>query len=161
MQSVIVRSAASADIGVLADLRASWSAGADVPASEGFVDMFGEWFETELGQRRFWIAERRSVDGRPTQAIGMVNLLLFDRMPSEGRPPGRWGYLANMFVREQERNEGVGAALVTAVMDFADERGFEKIVLNPTDRSRPFYARSGFSPAGDGLFIRRPRPDSP
>lgn len=147
--------ASSADVDALADLRASWSAGVDVSASSDFVETFGQWFEAELGARRFWIAERHSIGGEPVEAIGMVNLLLFDRMPSEGRPPGRWGYLANMFVRLNDRNAGVGAALVGSVMEFADARGFEKIVLNPTERSRPFYARCGFVPAGDGLLIRR------
>jgi GNAT superfamily N-acetyltransferase len=87
-------------------------------------------------------------------AIGMVNLLTFDRMPSPGRLRSQWGYLGNMYVRPEHRGHGVGRQLLDALVHHAEGAGFERIVLSPTERSVPFYQRAGFGPA-DQLLLRR------
>ena len=148
-----IRMASLDEVGVLADLRASWSSGGDVAADSGFVGEFSEWFAAELQHRRFWIAWRRAGDGTE-RAIGMVNMLVFTRMPAKGKAAGAWGYLGNMFVRERERNSGVGAELLAVLLRYADDNSLVRVVLNPSERSRPFYARHGFAPADDGLLIR-------
>lgn len=153
MRDLEIRMASLDELGALADLRASWSSGADVAADSQFVREFSEWFATQLQHRRFWIAWRRAVDGTE-RAIGMVNMLVFTRMPAKGTAAGAWGYLGNMFVRECERNSGVGAELLAALLDYADDNSLVRVVLNPSERSRSFYARHGFTPAEDGLLIR-------
>ncbi len=134
----------------LADLRASWTAGRDTAASADFVDTFRAWFVEESSIRTFWIA--RIAGG----AVGMVNLRVFTRMPRPGLPPSAWGYLGNMFVRASHRNHGVGAQLLDALLAHADAEGLQRIVLNPSERARPFYRRAGFLAAAD--LLTRPHP---
>ena len=99
--------------------------------------------------------------GRPTdEAVGMLNLLTFTRMPRPGESrPNRWGYLANCYVRPEHRNSGLGARLLATCTAYADEQGFVRVVLSPSTRSVSFYTRGGFAPA-TSLMVREPRAGS-
>jgi GNAT superfamily N-acetyltransferase len=89
-------------------------------------------------------------------------MLEYRRMPRPGRPDSRWGYVSNMFVREDCRDRGIGSALLSAVTAAADERGYARLVLSPSARALPFYLRAGFvvpdGAVGDDRLLVRPRP---
>jgi len=85
-----------------------------------------------------------------------MNFVLFERMPRPGPDPGRWGYLANAYVRPDYRNQGIGGRLLDAILAYADDRGFARVVLSPSQRSVPFYRRAGFGPADELLSRERP-----
>ena len=145
----LIRRAGRDDLPALIDLRRRAGAEKGAGDDDGFAERFGAWFEVEDPRRRFWLAEH---DG---DAIGMVNLLTFERMPTPGRDAGRWGYLGNMFVLPEHRNGGVGRLLLDAVVAHADAAGLVRVVLSPSERSIPFYRRAGFGDAGE-LLVRRP-----
>ena len=67
---------------------------------------------------------------------------------------GRWGYLANCYVRAQHRNSGLGARLLATCTAYADERAASPGWW-PGPRSVPFYARGGFESA-TSLMVREP-----
>ena len=136
----------------LTTLRHRWMTeqGRVAVADDPFDDEFADWVIRESLARRFWIAR---VEGK---AVGMVNLLVFDRMPAPGGPSGGWGYLCNMFVDEQHRNGGIGAVMAEALLAYADDHGLERVVLSPSERSRPFYASLGFEPASNLLLRQSP-----
>ncbi|MCX2954867.1 GNAT family N-acetyltransferase [Lentzea sp. NEAU-D7] len=81
------------------------------------------------------------------EAIGMMNLALFERMPRPGRPASRWAYLGNAFVLAAPRNRGVGTTLLNAGIAHARDRRCARIVLSPSERSVSFYQQAGFGPA--------------
>jgi GNAT superfamily N-acetyltransferase len=83
-----------------------------------------------------------------------MNLVIFERMPRPGLDSGTWGYLANAFVLAANRNQGIGALLLAAVLGYADEHAYIRVVLRPSERAVPFYRRAGFLP--DGGFMVRP-----
>lgn len=139
-----VRRADLSDVDSLAQLRAEWR---DQPADERYLATFRAWFAKEQAERWWWIAVD---DGA---SVGMVNLKVFDRMPSPDRPPARWGYLANLFVVPGHRGAGVGQSLVAAVMDEARAEGLVRIVLSPSELAIPMYTRLGFRPATDLLLL--------
>jgi GNAT superfamily N-acetyltransferase len=149
-----VRVATAADVPVVAGLRRAWTeenAGGTVE-DPSFEAVFAGWFEREAGQRVTWLAE----DG--DRAVGMLNMLVFTRMPRPSVPdapahPGRWGYVANVYVVPGDRDRGVGRLLLDAVTAHADEQGFARLVLSPSERSVPFYERAGFAPA-TSLMLR-------
>jgi len=144
---VNVRVAGHEDGGKLSQLRRSWALEQGAGEDDDYERRFLAWYALEQRQRRFWLAE---LNGQP---IGMVNLLLFDRMPEPGAAPSRWGYLANMFVLEEHRDHQVGSTLLAAALDWADTKGLDRVVLNPTVRSRLFYERHQFAPAAE-LMLR-------
>lgn len=142
-----VRIATLGDRAAIAGLRRAWTEenlghSVDDPT---FEERFEAWFAREIDQRVTWLAFADA------EAVGMLNLLVFTRMPFPRDPdsdrPTQWGYLANCFVAAGHRDRGVGEALVAACTGYADEHGFARIVLSPTERSIPFYARADFVPA--------------
>ena len=155
--AVSVRRACPDDVPDLAELRRLWSSenvGHELEADTDFVAEFAGWFDREADQRVAWVVE---LDGA---AIGMLNMLVYTRMPvpagaRKGRR-GQWGYIANVFVLAEHRNAGFGQLLLQAATEFADAAGFARLVLSPSDRSVPFYARAGFVPAT--TLLVRPAP---
>jgi GNAT superfamily N-acetyltransferase len=145
---IVIRVAGEGDVAALARLRREWTEEQDgVRADPDFEERFAAWYAAESGRRVCWLAE---VDGRP---VGMVNLAVFTRMPRPGQPAARWGYLGNAFVVAGHRDLGIGARLVAALLNYADEQRFARVVLSPSERSVPFYQRAGFGPA-DMLLAR-------
>ena len=142
-----VQVATEADHPVLAQLRSDWTA--EVHPGDGdtaFAGRFSSWLETQRGWRTFWIARD---DARP---VGMVNLLVMERMPRPRLPSGGWGYLGNLFVLPASRRSGVGRLLVEAVLSHAAARDLERVIVHPNHASLPFWMRSPFRQASD-LFV--------
>jgi GNAT superfamily N-acetyltransferase len=150
MAEAFIRPADNSDLVMLTQLRRAWTHEQDPDDTDpGFDDRFAGWFARESARRVTWLAE---TGGRP---VGMMNLVIFERMPRPGRPPSRWGYLGNAFVLAPYRNQGIGGRLLSAVLRYADENGFARVVLSPSERSIPFYQRAGFGPAS-ALLLRTP-----
>lgn len=147
----------------------------------GFEATLRAWLRDEASHRLMWIAERttpanwyRNRSLRPPDrvpapragpgdqgllpaqdgpdAVGMLNMLEFRRMPGPGRPSGGWGYIGNVFVLADQRNGGVGRMLLAAALAEARRRRYDRVVLSPTTRSVPFYRRAGFR-AADTLLV--------
>jgi GNAT superfamily N-acetyltransferase len=146
MSDLVVR--VTDDAGALATLRCLWSAGEE----PDFAARMGAWLESEGDRRTTWLA---TLGDAPA---GMASLFEYRRMPRPGRPESRWGYVSNMFVREDLRGRGIGSALLAAIMATADDRGYARLVLSPSEPSIAFYRRAGFgAPAGDdALLVRTP-----
>ncbi|OXM69538.1 GNAT family N-acetyltransferase [Amycolatopsis vastitatis] len=149
--TVTIRRTDEHDAARIAALRRAWveeDAGHPV-ADDGFDDRFAEWYAAEAGRRVIFLAEL----GR--EPVGMVNLVTFTRMPKPGRAPSLWYYLGNAFVRGGHRDRGIGTTLLEAAIGYAHEQGAVRIVLAPSERSRPFYRRAGFGPA-TMLLVKEP-----
>ena len=146
-----IRLAEPGDVQALAALRALWSDGEDAELAARMAD----WLESEGERRTTWLAWLGG------EAVGMASLFEYRRMPRPGRPPSRWGYVSNMFVRAEQRGRGVGSALLQAIVEAADERGYARLVLSPSEESLPLYRGAGFvTPGGDHDLLVRPTPDA-
>lgn len=148
-----VRVAGPGDGVAVARLRSLWTGTDSDPA---FEERLSAWLAADGGRRTTWLAW---VD----QDTGMASLFEYRRMPRPGRGDSRWGYLSNMFVRDEVRNRGVGSALLSAIVATADQRAYARLVLSPSARAVPFYQRAGFvipsnPTAGDPLLVRPGRP---
>ena len=83
--------------------------------------------------------------------MGAVWAQLIEKIPNPAAEPEYYVYLTNFYVREEFRGEGIGARLLAAVLEWSESRRAERVILWPTERSRKFYLRHGFSPANDLL----------
>lgn len=152
MTDVVIRQAGDADVAAIIRLRRDWTQEQEGDCEDpAFDQRLAAWLARESSRRITWLAE---ADGR---AVGMMNLAVFERMPRPGRAPSQWGYLGNAFVLAAYRNRGVGRQLISALLAHADENGFARVVLSPSERSIPFYERAGFVPA-NALLLRTPPP---
>jgi GNAT superfamily N-acetyltransferase len=150
MTEAVIRQAEDADLVPIALLRRQWTQEqGDASDDPEFDERLAVWFARESSRRIIWLAE---ADGG---LVGMMNLAVFERMPRPGRAPSRWGYLGNAFVLAAYRNRGIGGQLLSALLGYADDKGFVRVVLSPSERSVPFYERAGFGPAG-ALMLRTP-----
>jgi GNAT superfamily N-acetyltransferase len=151
-RDLVVRVAGVEDLDAIAALRSmTGERDGDEP---GFEERMAGWLTAEGDRRTTWLA---TAAGSP---IGMASMLEYHRMPRPGRADSRWGYVGNMFVREGYRNRGIGSALLTAIIAAAEERGYARLVLSPSERALPFYRRAGFvvpdHRAGDDRLLVRP-----
>ncbi|MCB5273730.1 hypothetical protein BJG92_01254 [Arthrobacter sp. SO5] len=110
-----------------------------------FEDTYRDWMDAN--PRKFFVAQQ---DG---ELIGMLNLMIFERMPKPGKASSRWVYLGNAYVLPAFRNAGIGGRLVEASIQFSKSIKAARMVLSPSVESRDFYARLGFQPAAE-LNIR-------
>lgn len=113
----------------------------------GFEARLRDWLSSERARTWWWIAEN---DSGP---VGFAGALPYLRMPKPSSRQSGWAYLGNLFVLPAHRGRGTGRALVDAVLVWADEQRFVRVVLSPSELSTPLYARAGFVPA-DGLMVR-------
>ena len=145
---LIVREGCMDDIPGLAGLRATWAAEQDPGAAEDpdFEEAFRDW--AEANPRKVFVAEQDGV------LIGMLNLMIFQRMPKPRKEASCWVYLGNVYVLPQHRKVGTGRLLVEASVEFSQSIGAARMVLAPSAGSRSFYARLGFQPAEE-LDIRK------
>jgi GNAT superfamily N-acetyltransferase len=149
---VAVRVAGAGDTGAIASLRSQWSGRAE--EGRDFEQRMAAWLAVEGDRRTTWLA---TLDASP---VGMASLFEYRRMPRPRHPDSRWGYVGNMFVRDDVRNRGIGSALLTAVITAADERRYARLVLASSARAVPFFRRAGFviadDTAGDDRLLVRP-----
>ncbi|MGI8814806.1 MAG: GNAT family N-acetyltransferase [Pseudonocardia sp.] len=155
---ISVRVADDRDLPVLAGLRRQWAAersGTEVEdGSDGgaYERTFEAWWRAELSRRTFWLAEA-GTDHTGYTAVGSLNVVEIGNMPRPGGRPGRWGYVGNAFVVAAYADRGVAAALLSAAVEQARTRRYQRLVLRPTTSSAPFYLRYGFQPASDGMLV--------
>jgi GNAT superfamily N-acetyltransferase len=131
-----VRIAGAEDVPALALLRALWTGLPE--ADPEFERRMAQWLQDDAERRTTWLA---TLCGAPA---GMASMWEYRRMPRPGRPDSRWGYVSNMFVREEHRDRGLGSALLDTVIAAARERRYARLVLSPSERATTFYQRAGF-----------------
>jgi len=138
---LLIREDRPDDLARLAALRSVWAAEQDPgrPDDPEFAATYSDW--ADANPRKFFVAE---LDG---ELVGMLNLLVFERMPKPGKEPSCWVYLGNVYVLPAHRNAGIGAGLVQAAIGFSRGINAVRMVLSPSSDSRRFYARLGFRPA--------------
>ena len=155
VSDLVIRVAGHGDVGALAELRARWAA--DAAADPEFTRRMTAWIEAEGGRRTTWLAV---LAGRP---VGMTSLFEYRRMPKPGRPDSRWGYVSNMFVRQDSRRRGIGSALLAEVVALSEERSHARLVLSPSTEALSLYRRAGFVVAGEatGADVLLVRPGGP
>lgn len=143
-----IRESRPGDMPGLAALRATWAAEQDPALKEdpGFDAAFMDWMEAN--PRKFFVADH---DG---ELVGMLNLMIFERMPKPGTETSCWVYLGNAYVLPNFRNAGIGGRLVETSIRFSQSIKAVRIVLSPSAESRDFYARLGFRSASELNILR-------
>ena len=150
--NVNVRLASPADAATLAklrfDLRASMH---EIHEQEAeFVDRCTRWMQERLradGRWRCWIAESENVQ------IGNIWVQLIEKIPNPIAEPEHYVYLTNFYVRPEHRSKGVGSRLLAEALAWSRSKNAERVLLWPTERSKPLYERHGFLPADDFMEL--------
>jgi GNAT superfamily N-acetyltransferase len=115
---------------------------------------FGSTFQAEVGvSEENWrnrLADRtRFVAQSEGEVVGTVG--------GGGSDHSRTAALTALWVDPQARGRGIGEALVTAVLDWAKDFGYEHVVLWVVDgnsSAQRLYERSGFKRTGAAQTVR-------
>jgi GNAT superfamily N-acetyltransferase len=143
-----VRRAEPSDDGSIARLRWTWRVderGESGMSQTDFDVALAGWLDAHRRTHLGFVAE----DG--TALVGMAWLAIVERFPG----PGVWarvaGNLQSVYVLPERRGQGVGTALVSAVINEARVRRLDYLVVHPSKRSFSLYERAGFR-AHDGVL---------
>jgi GNAT superfamily N-acetyltransferase len=119
-------------------------------AREEFVAACAAFFRHALDENHWvcWLAEQ---DG---QIASHIFIQRIRKIPNPFRLHGEFGYISNAYTRSAFRNQGIGAALLERVKDWAKQQDLEFLILWPSDTSIAFYERAGFSPEHEILQCR-------
>ena len=145
MRELSIRDATVEDVPALALLRWDFrSEHGDVhpdASFEGFADRFRAFAERTLRDDRW----RAVVAAREGRLVGSMWLQLVPKVPAPPSARGELiGYVTNAYVVPEEREAGVGALLLERLVAIARGLPVEFLMTWPTERSEPFYERSGF-----------------
>jgi GNAT superfamily N-acetyltransferase len=119
-------------------------------SAEVYRERFADFATRALASTdwRAWVA--RTGD-RP---VGAMWLHTVHRVPVPGKRAGPIGYLTNVYVVPEHRNTGLGAQMLDRITAWCRQEGFSEVIVWPTERSRPFYARGGFTRSDQPLVIK-------
>jgi GNAT superfamily N-acetyltransferase len=130
VRRVIVRMGGVADAPALAELRA---------IEEDKLAAFADWMAAHTHTHLPFVAE---VDG---QVVGAAWLLVAERVPGNESLDRRYGDVQSVMVHEEHRNQGIGAALMAAILAEARTRELLHLTVHSGRRAVDFYLRNGFS----------------
>jgi GNAT superfamily N-acetyltransferase len=139
-----IRRAIPGDAVHLALLRYEFRAALNNPVEdrEHFVARCTSWMAERLDEGstwRCWVAEAGGA------IRGHLWLQLIEKIPNPVPERELHGYITNVYVQPAARGEGTGAMLLEAALAHCRAAGVDSVVLWPTERSQPLYARHGFA----------------
>jgi ribosomal protein S18 acetylase RimI-like enzyme len=148
-----IRAAAPADAPILARLRYRFriELGEPIETEEAFVERCASWMADGLGtglQWKCWVAEEAS------GIVGNLWLQVMEKLPNPVSEPEHHAYITNVYILPDCRSAGIGALLMDAALEWCRNSDIDAVFLWPSDRSRSFYQRYGFS-VRDDLFALR------
>ena len=150
---VEVRLATDSDALVLAKLRYEFRSSFHQVIEDEmlFVERCRAWMQDRLrtGHWKCWIAECGQTP------IGNVWAQLVDKIPNPIAEPEQYVYVTNFYVRAEHRGNGTGSKLMSAVLAWSRSQNVHTVILWPTERSKSFYSRHGFSIASDIMQLKR------
>jgi GNAT superfamily N-acetyltransferase len=100
---------------------------------------FAGWVTGHAETHLPFVAE---VDG---YVVGTAWLLVAERVPGNESLDRRYGDVQSVMVREESRNQGIGAALMAAILAEARTRDLLHVTVHSGRRAVDFYLRNGFS----------------
>jgi len=115
---------------------------------EAFVEAFAAWVVDHMATHIPFVAE---VSG---DIVGMAWLMLADRVPAPTRRHRRTGDVQAVYVVPEQRDSGVGAVLLEALLAEASELALEHVTVHSSRRAVTFYERRGFE--HDPTWLRWP-----
>jgi len=86
-----------------------------------------------------WIAEHQQTP------VGNLWAQLIEKVPNPTSEPEYHAYLTNFYVRKHYCGQGIGSLLLSAALAWIQTNDVHAVILWPTEPSRSFYLRRGFS----------------
>ena len=150
----VVRQAIPQDVAVLARLRYDFRSEQRAPAEaeDDFLARCERWMLDRIQNDASWCCWVAEEGG---EIVGNLWLYRIEKLPNPVAEPEQHAYVTNVYVVPERRDAGVGALLIEAALAWCRHENVDAVLLWPSERSRSFYGRYGFS-VRDDLFALRP-----
>jgi GNAT superfamily N-acetyltransferase len=140
--------ARASDLESLAALRYQWRAeerGETGMERGEFVDALVGWLRAHESSHVGFLGE---LDG---SAVAIAWLALVERVPGPGAFRRTCGYVQSVYVAPSQRSRGLGAMVMTQLIEHARNSGLDYLAVHPSPASFAFYRRLGFANS-DGVL---------
>lgn len=139
-----IRTVTAADLDAVTALEAACFPPAEAATREAFA------YRIETFPERFFVAERQG------RIIGLVNGCASDLPAIDDRifepqghdPEGKNQMVFGLAVHPDCRNNGIAAALLRRLIDFAREQDMNQVILTCKQEKIPYYQKFGFQNRG-------------
>jgi GNAT superfamily N-acetyltransferase len=142
VHDVEIRPARDEELPAVARLRWRWNSeneGTPVASADEFERHFVAWARESASTHTCFVVTRDEV------VIGMAWLAIVRRVPSARALDRESGDVQCVYVVPEERDSGIGGKLIDTVLDFARQRGVERVTVHSSPRAIPAYSRHGFA----------------
>jgi len=150
---MIIRKATEADIDALVLMRWEFTMEHQPDVKDDFELFAAEcrvFLQEALRSDRWfiWVAEVKG------GIASHMFIQLIDRVPRPGRTTYPFVYMTNVYTDPDYRSRGIGSKLIQVIREWATVNRYEFIIVWPSEESRDFYGRNGFSPCNDPMELR-------
>ena len=151
-ETVEVRLATESDAILVARLRYEFRASFHevIEQQSSFIERCGAWMQEQLRADTHWKCWIAECGQTP---VGNVWAQLVEKIPNPIAEPEQYVYVTNFYVREEHRSKGIGSKLLSAVLAWSRSQSIHTVILWPSERSKSFYSRHGFSTASDIMHL--------
>jgi len=148
-----VRLATESDAMLLARLRYEFRSTFHqvIESDASFIERCTVWMQDRLRTDthwKCWIAECAQTP------VGNVWAQLVEKIPNPLAEPEQYVYVTNFYIREEHRGKGIGSKLLSAVLAWSRSQNVHTVILWPTEQSKHFYSRHGFSITHDIMQLK-------
>lgn len=148
-----IREAGMEDISALILMRWEFTLEHQPELSDDFELFAAEcrtFLEEAIGGERWhiWIAEVEGV------IASHIYIQVIDKVPRPGRITYPFAYMTNVYTDPAYRSKSIGSQLLAAIREWATANQFEFIIVWPSEESRAFYGRNGYTLCNDPMELR-------
>jgi GNAT superfamily N-acetyltransferase len=127
---------------------------------ESFLARCVPWMTERLAREdaggwHCWLAERRDRGDCPVVG-GQLWLQAIEKIPNPAAEPELHAYISNVYVLPELRGRGLAGQLLDLALTWCRENAVDQVILWPSEKSRPLYARHGFA-VSDGVLVAQIR----
>lgn len=89
------------------------------------------------------------------KCVGTGIIFYYNSVPSTFNITGKNAYVTSMYVAPECRRNGIGSAILSKLLEKAESKGYEIIMLNASELGKPMYQKFGFADSKNGMILDR------
>ena len=86
--------------------------------------------------------------------VGTAIIFYYQSVPSAFNMTGRNAYVTSMYVNEEYRRKGIATTMLNQLIDVANQKGYQIIMLNASEMGKHLYTKFGFKEILNGMILK-------